>query len=121
MSRNIENLKPILTSEEAKKRGRAGGLASGEARRERASLKETFKTVLASEVDTKSHGTVSAAEAVALAMIKEAMHGNVRAAEFIRDTIGERPDITAKVAHREEPPQNNEVQELIACIRDAKN
>lgn len=44
------NLDPVRTSEEAKKRGRAGGIASGEARRAKKNMRETAKALLEMKV-----------------------------------------------------------------------
>lgn len=41
-----EDLKPVRTKEEAKIRGRAGGIASAAARRERKSFEATLKAIL---------------------------------------------------------------------------
>lgn len=83
---NNENLKPIkkgeLTSEEAKRRGANGGKKSGEARRARKTLKEDLLLML-STGDTQ--------EQVNLALIKQALKGNVKAFAILRDTIGEAP------------------------------
>lgn len=43
---NIENLKPIQSKEEARELGRKGGIASGEARREKATMKKTLEMLL---------------------------------------------------------------------------
>lgn len=83
---NNENLKPIkkgeLTSEEAKRRGANGGKKSGEARRARKTLREDLLVML-STGDTQ--------EQVNLALIKQALKGNVKAFAILRDTIGEAP------------------------------
>lgn len=78
---NIENLK-TPTSEEARINGRKGGIASGKARAERKALKEELLLLL-SKGDTQ--------EKISLSLIKEAMKGNTKAFEVIRDTIGEKP------------------------------
>ena len=89
MAHNVENLKPMnqRTKEEQSKIARAGGIASGKARRERKTLKEELLLMLSDEEVQKS---------VAAALIKEATKGNrsgsVKGAfETIRDTIGEKP------------------------------
>ncbi|HRS79471.1 MAG TPA: hypothetical protein P5522_10150 [Spirochaetia bacterium] len=50
---NEQNLRPqpIRTKEEAKRKGRAGGIASGEARREKKRLSELCAEALAAEYD----------------------------------------------------------------------
>ena len=43
---NEQNLDPVKTKEEARKRGRAGGIASGKARREKKLMRETLDIIL---------------------------------------------------------------------------
>lgn len=86
---NEENLIP--TSERSKSEvreiGRKGGIASGKARRERKTLKEELLLLL-EKGDTQ--------EKISLAMIQEALDGNTKAFEVIRDTIGEKPEDKVK-------------------------
>ena len=77
-----ENLRPVSSKEEARERGRKGGLASGDARRKRKTLKEELLLML-SEGETQ--------QSVTLALIEKAMSGDTKAFEVIRDTIGEKP------------------------------
>ena len=82
-----ENLRPVSSKEEARERGRKGGLASGEARRKRKTLKEELLLML-------SDGDIQ--EKISVALINEAINGNnsgsvTKAFEVIRDTIGEKP------------------------------
>ena len=84
---NEQNLKPVSSKKEARERGRKGGLASGEARRKRKTLKEELLLML-------SDGDIQ--QKISLALINEAINGNnagsvTKAFEVIRDTIGERP------------------------------
>ena len=77
---NNSNLR-VLTPEQAREIGRKGGLASVEARRKRKTLKEELLLLL-SEGDTQ--------EKMSLSIIREAINGNTKAFEIIRDTIGEK-------------------------------
>ena len=79
---NEQNLKPVSSKEEARERGRKGGLASVEARRKRKTLKEELLLMLEDEELQQS---------VAIALIKQAQNGNVKAFGMLRDTIGEAP------------------------------
>ena len=84
---NEQNLKPVKSKKEARERGRKGGLASGEARRKRKTLKEELLLML-------TDGDIQ--EKISIALINEAINGNnaggvTKAFEVIRDTIGERP------------------------------
>ena len=86
---NEQNLIPNSerTPSELREMARNGGLASGEARRKRKTLKEELLLML-------SDGDIQ--EKISLALINEAINGNnagsvTKAFEVIRDTIGERP------------------------------
>ena len=81
---NTENLVSLAdrTTEEQRAIASAGGKASGEARRKRKSLKEELLLMLEDEELQQS---------VAIALIKQAQNGNVKAFGMLRDTIGERP------------------------------
>lgn len=46
----LKNLKPATTTEEAKKRGRAGGIKSGEVKRKRKQARECMEMILSSKV-----------------------------------------------------------------------
>lgn len=77
---NEENLRPVQTKEEARKRGRNGGIKSGEARREKKLFKEAIEKQLGQSIDS-----------MIKSMITQAKKGNVQAITFLRDTIGEKP------------------------------
>ena len=81
---NEQNLIPNSerTPSELREMARNGGLASGEARRKRKTLKEELLLML-SEGETQ--------QSVTLALIEKAMSGDTKAFEVIRDTIGEKP------------------------------
>ena len=106
---NEQNLKPIekgqLSREEAKRRGRNGGKASGKARRERRALSDAFETLLslpeapgsveeldealsAAELDAAN---LSMQDRIALNVMRKAQGGDMKAVEIIRDTVGEKP------------------------------
>lgn len=104
---NDENLQPIkkgeLTREEAKRRGSNGGKASGKARRERKTMRETAEYLLnlpqkPGKVTTfdklKTNKDISDAnlinqDQIILKQIEQARKGNIRSAEFLRDLVGE--------------------------------
>lgn len=90
MANNEENLKP-LTSEKAREIGRIGGKKSVEVRRERKKFREMFKILLAEEITDKKGNKKNTQEAICIAQIREALKGNTKAFETIRDTIGEKP------------------------------
>lgn len=88
MAKGHENLRPVRNKEEARARGKVGGKRSGEVRRQRKTLKEELLLLLASG---------NTQEKMSLSMIQEALNGNVKAFETIRDTIGEKPIDKAEV------------------------
>ena len=103
-----ENLRPVSSKEEARERGRKGGLASGEARRKRKTLKEELLLML-SEGETQ--------QSVTLALIEKAMSGDTKAFEVIRDTIGEKPVEKVMIADVE-PSVIAEVEAMVLTDDD---
>ena len=69
---------------------RLGGFASGKAKREKRTMRELAEIILSKNVTT-SDGIVTVKYAVLAKVIDKALKGNLPAAEFIRDTIGEKP------------------------------
>ena len=102
---NEQNLNPVKTKSEARTRGRNGGIASGKARREKKMMRETLEALLsmpmksgkAADIETIKNfaalkgKTITVQEAMMIAMIQKALKGNVNAAEWIRDTAGQKP------------------------------
>ena len=105
-----ENLRPVSSKEEARERGRKGGLASGEARRKRKTLKEELLLML-SEGETQ--------QSVTLALIEKAMSGDTKAFEVIRDTIGEKPIDKVMIADVE-PSVIAEVEAMVLTDYDTE-
>jgi len=87
---NEQNLRPgeyKLTVEEQKK----GGKKSGEVRRARKTLREELLALLSQDIKTEDGGSLNAQVAMSTSLIKEAIDGNTKAFELVRDTIGEKP------------------------------
>lgn len=107
---NPQNFKKIRTSEEAKKRGSAGGKKSGEVRRARKTLREELLAILSDgDIQTK----------MSLALVNEALNGNsagsvTKAFETVRDTIGEKPVDKVIVADVDQ----NIINEVEAMLND---
>lgn len=100
---NVQNLDPVRSKEEAKKRGKNGGVQSGKARRRKRAMKDATKLLLDMPIQQDSIAnamrTMGIDEkdltnqmAMLVSMWKEAMSGNVAAAVFLRDTAGEDAD-----------------------------
>ncbi len=76
-----------LTAEEASK----GGKASGEARRRKRDLRIALEALLEKEMHANDGSKVTGTEALTAKLFAEAMKGNVKAFEVIRDTVGQKP------------------------------
>lgn len=83
---NEKNLKPIRNESEAREKGKKGGIKSGEVRAQRKTLKKELLVLLETKMEDK---TIQ--EKISFSLIQEALKGNVKAFETIRDTIGEKP------------------------------
>lgn len=94
---NEHNLKPIRSESEARELGRRGGKASGEARRRKAALRDTMNRLLTMQVEVEGLSDVLRADGsestyeglIAMAMIREASQGNVKAYQAIMQTVGQ--------------------------------
>lgn len=82
---------PKLTSEQAKERGRKGGIMKGIRTKERKKLKESLEILLNEIITDKKGNELTMQEAMIKSLMKQAINGNVKAFETIRDTIGEKP------------------------------
>ena len=136
-----KNLKPVRTTEEAKERGRQGGLAAGRKRHMEATMRETLKAMLQCKVDLKSpvgqelkarmqalgfEGDPTVLVKVITDLLFEGDY-KVRTATFIRDTIGEKPveqieDLSDKPAIIIKPFSQEQIAQAKAekAERDAK-
>lgn len=90
---NEQNLKPFdqLTESEQRAIRSKGGKASGEARRARKTLREELLALLSQDIKTKNGESMNTQVAMSSSLIKEALKGNTKAFELVRDTIGEKP------------------------------
>lgn len=92
-----DNLDPVRTKEEARARGRNGGIASGEARRRKKAFREWLEDQLESDGGTLNGKPVSKKELIAARLVQNLLDGSVdtkdflRGFEIVRDTIGEKP------------------------------
>lgn len=130
---NETNLNPVQSKEEARKRGRAGGIASGKARREKRQMRETLDILLSmplkngKSADVESIKSlaalkgknISVQEAILIAQVQKAMKGDTKAAEYVRDTVGQKPtDNVAVNAEVNNPFAGMTTEELKKLIGD---
>lgn len=102
---NNENLKPVRTTDEARKRGAAGGKKSGEARRQKKTMEQSLQILLNlavsdstltdptdNDVFNKVKGkNLTVQDKILVEVIKKALKGDLKAIEFLRDTSGQKP------------------------------
>lgn len=85
---NESNLTHRLTVEEQ----RAGGIASGKARREKKLLRELAQMILDEDITDSSGKTMTRGEAALRVQARRAIvDGDVKALQFLRDTAGQAP------------------------------
>ena len=113
---NEQNLKPCehkFTQEEAKK----GAKNSAKSRRDKKMLKDCFELLLEGkrEMDGK---TLTGAQAMALTLFEKALGGDVKAAEFVRDTAGQKP-VDKVIIADVDPTVIDEVESMVLGDDDA--
>lgn len=86
-----DNLR-VPSSDEARENGRKGGIASGESRRARKTLREELLLLLETDDNNKK---------ISVALIEKALLGDINAFTTIRDTIGEKPVTEQKIEMEE--------------------
>lgn len=95
MANNSENLKGHgfheRTAEEQRAIAVMGGEASGEARRKKRDLRKALEALLEKDFTDMGGNKKSGAEAITAKLFEQALHGNVRAFETIRATVGQDP------------------------------
>jgi len=93
------------TTGEQQRIARKGGIASGKARREKKLMRETLDIILSMPMKNGKNADVesirsfaalkgkniSVQEAILIAQVQKAMKGDTKAAEYVRDTIGQKP------------------------------
>ena len=98
----IKNLKPVPNSEVAREMGRKGAIKSAEVRREKKKMKDALKSLLKLPIkngslkdELKELGfedeEMNNQLALLVAAYNRGLLGDIKAIEFIRDTIGEKP------------------------------
>lgn len=113
---NEKNLIPFTSDQshdEAVKNGKKGGVASGAARRRRKTMRQTLNALLGTGLDVSEQEFVEKVtprlqalgidvedatyqDVMLAGILLKAIRGDVRAAEFIRDTGGDSPHLDMK-------------------------
>lgn len=101
MTNKTKNLKSIRSVNEAREKGKKGGIKSGEARREKKKLRQLLEMALEMREENADETN---AMAITVALIKQAKKGNVLAYTTIRDTIGEKPTDKQEITGKDGEP-----------------
>lgn len=111
---NEKNLVP-LTTEKAREIGRKGGIASGEAKRRKKTMRETLEMLL--DEKYKRTGKTFREEAT-IGLLKGAIWGNAKNYEVILEMLGELNKVEEEKANKE----LSKVEELLSKIeKEAKD
>lgn len=90
MSENLISLAD-RTKDEQRAIARAGGIASGEARRKRKRMREEMQILLDEEITTASGNKVTKRRNFLARVYHDAMEGNAKAQKLVVDISGEAP------------------------------
>lgn len=109
-----------LSPEQRRENARIAGIASGEARQRRKLMRETASCILKAPVAIpEAAAALEAAgfennyqSAILLAAIQKAACGDIEAARFVRDTIGEKPTDTFNLTAVQRPIQEMDLSQL---------
>lgn len=125
---NEKNLKPVKTKSEARERGRNGGIASGQARREKRTIQQILKTITDGDTTTLSQFT-SIAQKLGLesgksikevysiiALLNSVKTANLGDLERLQRLMGEQVDEIGSDEERQVKAHN----ELIEALRDRR-
>lgn len=90
------------TTEEQQEIARQGGKASGEARRRKRDLRQALEMLLEKEYKNSKGEMITGTEAITAKLFEQAMKGNIKAFETLRDTVGQKPVEKVMIAEVEQ-------------------
>ena len=109
-----DNLIPIQSEEEAREKGRLGGIASGEARRKKKLIKEQLELLLSLPLKDENAkrklkqlgidaDNLDNQMAMIISIWNKALKGDIQAFNSIRDSVGEKPsDVVENINYTKE-------------------
>lgn len=130
---NEQNLKPFTSDqnrEEAKKNGRKGGIASGEARRRKRDAKEILEIFLSMQINNGKAAdiegiknfmdmqgkNITVEEAMHLKMVQKALKGDLNAYNMALSIVGDKPAEKVKIDANVNPVAELTTEELRKLI-----
>lgn len=122
--RSLANLKKGVKI--TKKTARENNRKSTIAKRQKKTMRETLELMLELFTDGEDDTRITYQDAILLSAIKKAQQGDIKAMEFIRDTIGQKPvdnvnttatTITRYITQEEKKETNKHIDNVINGIR----
>lgn len=118
---NEQNLRPFTSEqsrEEAVKNGKKGGKKSVAKRRKNKEIRESLELIGSTKIDVDGE-KMSGIEALAFSAFRKAWNGDVKAMEFIRDTLGQKP-VEKVIIADVDPSVIDEVESMVLGDDDAE-
>lgn len=109
-----KNLTHKLTVEEARK----GGKNSVKSRHNKKLIKDCLDTLLEKTIEDENGEKMSGAEALAVKAFREALSGNSKFWELIRDTVGQKP-VERVMVSEVDPDVIREVEEMVNGVDES--
>lgn len=109
---NEQNLRKTLSTSEAREIGSKGGKKSAEVRRNKKMLRDCLDILLERKMTDESGRKVTGAEALAVQLFEQALSGDLKAFELVRDTAGQKP-IDKVMVSEVDPNVIDEVERLV--------
>lgn len=114
-----ENLTPARSKEEARERGKRGGIASGKARKKKKEFRDVFQALLdGKEAYGADEKKITGTEALAMSVFRQALKGDLRAFEIIRDTVGQKPAERVEVAAIDQATKDDVERMISEALED---
>ena len=104
---NVQNLKPVQTKEEARERGRRGGIKSGEVRRNKKLIRETLEELMnvplkdgsldeITCIDGVHKKNITVQQALVIKQIQKALSGDNDSFKIIKEILNDKNDLRFK-------------------------
>lgn len=96
---------------------RKGGIASGEAKRRKKELRECLEMLLEKPIKARNGEVMTGADAISAKLFEQALKGNIKAFEVIRDTAGQKPIEKVMVSEIEQ----STIDEVADIVKGKRN
>ena len=97
---NEESLKNLQKGKKFSAENQPSPEAKSKGQKEKKTMRELLDYLLEKEITNKKGEKATTKEAILVAAIKKAIEGDIKALQFIRDTIGEMPVVKQEVENK---------------------